>query len=158
MKKSKRILTATVAVATMLTVSSAYATDSTSISPDRPSSNLGKGYRVGKITPFSSTPRIENRQISGTTYLADFDIKAGYGYVRMYLKNTGSQMIHFSINQGQPGGKEKYTGKVAPGQTFNEILNSGSPLAVDTFYVNLTSGSEDMSGQLGIRISTDLNF
>ncbi|MGG1654384.1 hypothetical protein ABHN03_26080, partial [Paenibacillus sp. NRS-1775] len=111
------------------------------------------------ITPNATTPRIENRPISGTTYLADFDIKANYGYVRVYLKNTGSQRISFTINQGSPGGRQKASGSVGPGETYNEIVNGNSgPWAVGTFYVNLTSGSSNMSGQLGVRISTDLNF
>ncbi|MGM1022127.1 MAG: hypothetical protein ACQEXV_16655 [Bacillota bacterium] len=163
---TKRLFAATLVAASMLTVPSAFAADdttttspATSDSANSPVVHLGVGSGGHVITPNATTPRIENRPISGTTYLADFDIKANYGYVRMYLKNTGSQRIFFTINQGSPGGRQKASGSVGPGETYNEIVNENSgPWAVGTFYVNLTSGSSPMAGQLGVRISTDLNF
>ncbi|ASR49547.1 hypothetical protein B4V02_24095 [Paenibacillus kribbensis] len=163
---TKRFFAATLVAACMLTVPSAFAADdatatspATSDSANSPVVHLGAGNGGHVFTPNATTPRIENRPISGTTYLADFDIKANYGYVRMYLKNTGNKKISFTINQGSPGGKQKASGSVGPGETYNEIVNENSgPWAVGTFYVNLTSGSSNMSGQLGVRISTDLNF
>ena len=126
-----------------------------------PNDHVGTATTTGDhvITPQATTPRIENRPISGTTYLADFDIKANYGYVRLYLKNTGKKPISYTINQGSPGGRQKASGSVGAGETYSEIVNESSgPWSVGTFYVNLTSGSAPMEGQLGVRISTDTNF
>ncbi|MMZ59032.1 hypothetical protein D1872_210430 [compost metagenome] len=154
---TKRFFAATLVAASMLTVPSAFAADDTTATS--PVVNLGDGSGGHVITPNATTPRIENRPISGTTYLADFDIKANYGYVRLYLKNTGKQPISFTINQGSPGGRQKASGSVGGGETYSEIVNERSgPWSVGTFYVNLTSGSAPMEGQLGVRISTDTNF
>lgn len=163
----KRLLVTSLSAASILAVtSSALADDnSTAANPGTSDSNppiiqLGDENITdgGIVTPFSSTPVIDNRPISGHDYEASFYIKPNFGYVRLYLKNTGPDTINLSVNQGSTSGPLKYFAKVYPGQTFNEILNPKGAWAVGDFYVSLASGSLPMSGQLGVRISTDLNF
>ncbi|WP_277376204.1 hypothetical protein [Paenibacillus polymyxa] len=110
------------------------------------------------ITPQATDGQIVDRPVAGFNDSADFDIKPGYGYVRMYLRNTGDTTITFTVNQGSVSGAEKYSGTVKPGKTFDEILNSNKAWSAGKFYVSLSSGSGSMSGKLGVRTSTNTNF
>ncbi|WP_318627258.1 hypothetical protein [Paenibacillus polymyxa] len=110
------------------------------------------------ITPQATDGQIVDRPVAGFNDSADFDIKGGYGYVRLYLKNTGNTTISFTVNQGSVSGAEKYSGTVKPGKTFDEILNSSKAWSSGKFYVSLSSGSGSMSGKLGVRTSTNTNF
>ena len=110
------------------------------------------------ITPQATDGQIVDRPLYGLNDSADFDIKGGYGYVRLYLRNTGNTTISFTVNQGSASGAEKYSGSVKPGKTFDEILNSSKAWSTGKFYVNLSSGSGPMSGKLGVRTSTNTDF
>ncbi|URJ36592.1 hypothetical protein MF625_001010 [Paenibacillus polymyxa] len=110
------------------------------------------------ITPQATDGQIVDRPVAGFNDSADFDIKGGYGYVRLYLRNTGNTTISFTVNQGSVSGAEKYSGTVKPGKTFDEILNSSKAWSSGKFYVSLSSGSGSMSGKLGVRTSTNTNF
>ncbi|CCC85588.1 hypothetical protein PPM_2651 [Paenibacillus polymyxa M1] len=110
------------------------------------------------ITPQATDGQIVDRPVAGFNDSADFDIKGGYGYVRLYLRNTGNTTISFTVNQGSVSGAEKYSGTVKPGKTFDEILNSSKAWSAGKFYVSLSSGSGSMSGKLGVRTSTNTNF
>ncbi|KJD43025.1 hypothetical protein [Paenibacillus terrae] len=110
------------------------------------------------ITPQATDGQIVDRPVAGFNDSADFDVKGGYGYVRLYLRNTGNTTITFTVNQGSASGAEKYSGTVKPGKTFDEILNSSKAWSSGKFYVSLSSGSGSMSGKLGVRTSTNTNF
>ncbi|URJ47393.1 hypothetical protein MF628_002026 [Paenibacillus polymyxa] len=110
------------------------------------------------ITPQATDGQIVDRPVAGFNDSADFDVKGGYGYVRLYLRNTGDTTISFTVNQGSVSGAEKYSGTVKPGKTFDEILNSSKAWSAGKFYVSLSSGSGSMSGKLGVRTSTNTNF
>ncbi|MEK5318148.1 hypothetical protein NSS94_02540 [Paenibacillus sp. FSL L8-0644] len=110
------------------------------------------------ITPQATDGQIVDRPVAGFNDSADFDIKGGYGYVRLYLRNTGDTTISFTVNQGSVSGAEKYSGTVKPGKTFDEILNKSKAWSSGKFYVSLSSGSGSMSGKLGVRTSTNTNF
>ncbi|MEK4732809.1 hypothetical protein [Paenibacillus sp. FSL L8-0641] len=110
------------------------------------------------ITPQATDGQIVDRPVAGFNDSADFDVKGGYGYVRLYLRNTGDTTITFTVNQGSASGPEKYSGTVRPGKTFDEILNSSKAWSTGKFYVSLSSGSGSMSGKLGVRTSTNTNF
>ncbi|PNQ85363.1 hypothetical protein C1T20_13100 [Paenibacillus polymyxa] len=110
------------------------------------------------ITPQATDGQIVDRPLYGLNDSADFDIKPGYGYVRLYLRNTGNTTISFTVNQGSASGAEKYSGTVKPGKTFDELLNSSKAWSAGKFYVSLSSGSGPMSGKLGVRTSTNTDF
>lgn len=163
----KRILITTLSAASILSVSSsAFAYDNTTTAPPDTSNSISptfplesqNGIGGGIITPFSTDAQIVNRPVSGTDEEIVFNIKPHYGYVRFYLKNTGTTTIYVSINQGSASGTLKHSGSVQPGEVFNEILNKNAAWSTGDFYVSLTSGSGPMNGLLGVRTSTDLNF
>ncbi|WP_258297862.1 hypothetical protein [Paenibacillus peoriae] len=110
------------------------------------------------ITPQATDGQIVDRPVAGFNDSADFDVKSGYGYVRLYLRNTGDTTITFTVNQGSASGAEKYSGTVKPGKTFDDILNKNNAWSTGKFYVSLSSGSGSMSGKLGVRTSTNTNF
>jgi hypothetical protein len=110
------------------------------------------------ITPQATDGQIVDRPVAGFNDSADFDIKPGYGYVRLYLRNTGDTTITFTVNQGSVSGAEKYSGTIKPGKTFDDILNKSNAWSTGKFYVSLSSGSGSMSGKLGVRTSTNTNF
>ncbi|WP_258957487.1 hypothetical protein [Paenibacillus polymyxa] len=110
------------------------------------------------ITPQATDGQIVDRPLYGLNDSADFDIKPGYGYVRLYLRNTGNTTISLTVNQGSASGAEKYSGTVKPGKTFDELLNSSKAWSAGKFYVSLSSGSGPMSGKLGVRTSTNTDF
>lgn len=146
--------------------SSAFAYDNTAATISDPSHSISTTIRMGNQngvgdgmkTPLSTDAQIVNRPVSGTDEEIVFNIKPHYGYVRFYLKNTGTTTIYVSINQGSASGTLKHSGSVQPGEVFNEILNKNAAWSTGDFYVSLTSGSGPMNGLLGVRTSTDLNF
>ncbi|UMY53143.1 hypothetical protein MLD56_16340 [Paenibacillus peoriae] len=125
-----------------------------------PNDHVGTATTTGDhvITPQATDGQIVDRPLYGLNDSADFDIKPGYGYVRLYLRNTGDTTISFTVNQGSASGAEKYSGTVKPGRTFDEQLNSSKAWSAGKFYVSLSSGSGPMSGKLGVRTSTNTDF
>ncbi|WP_256703295.1 hypothetical protein [Paenibacillus peoriae] len=131
-----------------------FANTSTTATQDAGKTTTG----VHVITPQATDGQIVDRPVAGFNNSADFDIKPGYGYVRLYLRNTGNTTISFTVNQGSVSGAEKYSASVKPGKTFDEILNSSKPWSAGKFYVSLSSGAGSMSGKLGVRTSSNTDF
>ncbi|MFK4345138.1 MULTISPECIES: hypothetical protein [unclassified Paenibacillus] len=166
-KKASVVSVLSLALAIPLTASAAATTEVTPSTTDSiavsQSANTSTDVNTPKpgdhvITPQATDGQIVDRPVAGFNDSADFDVKSGYEYVRLYLRNTGNTTITFTVNQGSASGAEKYSGTVKPGKTFDEILNSSKPWTVGKFYVSLSSGSGSMSGKLGVRTSTNTNF
>lgn len=165
-KKVSVVSVLSLALAIPLTASAAATTDvtpATTVSTQvSQSANISTDVTTlttrGHVIIQATDGQIVDRPVAGFNDSADFDVKAGYGYVRLYLRNTGNTTITFTVNQGSASGAEKYSGTVKPGKTFDEILNSSKPWTVGKFYVSLSSGSGSMSGKLGVRTSTNTKF
>ncbi|MGW8957694.1 hypothetical protein [Paenibacillus sp. NPDC055715] len=166
-KKASVLSVLSLALAVPLTASAATTTDvalaTTNSAAVSKSANTSTGVTTPTtgdhvITPQATDGQIVDRPVAGFNDSADFDIKGGYGYVRLYIRNTGNTTITFTVNQGSVSGAEKYSGTVKPGKTFDKVLNSSRAWSSGKFYVSLSSGSGSMSGKLGVRTSTNKNF
>ncbi|MNW41523.1 hypothetical protein D3C74_186650 [compost metagenome] len=108
------------------------------------------GDRV--ISPYA-TKSVANRTLRNTELTENFDIPAGYGCVKVWIRNDGKQPINFSVNKGAETGKQMMSGTVEPGRTYSEISSNAWPGA-NKYYVALTSGKAYMKGDLFVRIGS----
>ncbi|WP_262384903.1 hypothetical protein [Paenibacillus terrae] len=160
-KKASVVSVLSLALAIPLTASAAATTDvapattdSTAVSQSANTSTDVNTPKVGDhvITPQATDPVLDVR-LRGTEMSKPFTIRAGYGYVKVWVRNNGSQKIKLTVTQGSGAGTVKLSGTIYPGEDWSSPINS-SAWSTGDFYVNLTSGSADMSGQVSVRTGT----
>ncbi|TPG84943.1 hypothetical protein EEL32_14970 [Brevibacillus laterosporus] len=104
----------------------------------------------GLIQPMK-TKKILTKDLANTEMAEEFSVNRGYGWVKVYVHNTGSKTINISVSD--ENGKQKMSGKVNPGKTWVEY--SEKPWGVGDYTVGLTSGQSKMSGTLSVRIANE---
>ncbi|TPG70209.1 hypothetical protein EEL31_18085 [Brevibacillus laterosporus] len=98
------------------------------------------------------TKSILTKDLANKEMAEDFSVNKGYGWVKVYVHNTGSKTINISVTDED--GEEKMSGKVKPGKTWVEY--SKKPWGIGDYTVGLTSGQSKMSGTLSVRIGNTL--
>ncbi|MCP1182710.1 hypothetical protein [Paenibacillus sp. 1781tsa1] len=98
---------------------------------------------------------INNEDLAGTTNTHRFDIRAGFGYVKVSFKNTGSKHFAFTINEGSTSGTAIMSGSVPPDGKEHTYYNDKA-LSTGWYYVN-TSSAQGMSGTLDVSLETNAN-
>ncbi|URJ34753.1 hypothetical protein MF625_004058 [Paenibacillus polymyxa] len=101
------------------------------------------------ITP-QDTNKVLNKSLANTDMSERFYIDPHYGYARVYVHNDGKAPINITVTQGSASGPVKMKGRIAKGETFDEI--NSSAWTVGSFYVNLTSPGGPMEGGMSVRI------
>ncbi|MDT9721302.1 hypothetical protein QVE09_20595 [Paenibacillus sp. ClWae2A] len=104
-------------------------------------------------TPSTPLTVINNEDIAGTTNTHRFDIPAGFSYVKVSFKNTGSKHFTFTINKGSTSGTEITFGSV-PADGKEHTYYSDKALSTGWYYVS-TSSAQGMSGTLDVSLGTD---
>lgn len=156
MKNLKKIVATTLMAGTILGVPSAFANNETPASLAPVQSVEVSSTESDVIVPFATDPKIMNEVLSNTKYQNSFNITPGFGYVKVSIKNTGSNPITFTVNQGSPSGTEKmYYTVPADGQPHS-YYTQGSAWSTGFFYITISSG-QNMSGTVGVRIGTNLD-
>ncbi|WP_342416976.1 hypothetical protein NST83_06150 [Paenibacillus sp. FSL R10-2782] len=161
-KKASLLSVLSLAVAIPLTASAAATTEVTPATTDSAavsqSANETTDVNTPKegdhvITPQATDLRIDNAKLEGTEMSKSFSIPAGYGYVKVWVNNTGDQPIKITVTQGSGSGTVKLSGTADAHNQWSSPVNSNA-WSTGTFYVNLTSGKADMSGKLSVRVSS----
>ncbi|QOS99267.1 hypothetical protein JNUCC42_00175 [Brevibacterium sp. JNUCC-42] len=98
------------------------------------------------------TKSILTKDLANKEMAEDFSVNKGFGWVKVYVHNTGSKTINISVTDED--GDEKMSGKVAPGKTW--VGYSKKPWGIGDYTVGLTSGQAKMSGTLSVRIGNTL--
>lgn len=106
-------------------------------------------------TPLTTLTVINNEDFAGTTNTHWFDIPAGFGYVKVSFKNTGSKHFTFTINEGSTSGTAITSGSV-PADGKEHTYYSDKELSTGSYYVS-TSSAQGMSGILDVSLGTDVN-
>ncbi|WP_145405815.1 hypothetical protein [Paenibacillus silvae] len=98
---------------------------------------------------------MSNEDLAGTSTTKQFNIPAGYGYVQVTFRNTGSKQFTFTINQGSAAGAMQMSGTVpADGEEYE--FSNDEAWSTGEFYIS-TSSAQGMSGTLDVHLGT-LNF
>lgn len=95
-------------------------------------------------------------QLSGTELSQPFDVTSSYPYAKVWINNTGSGHIVFTITKTTP------YGTVVNGSTA--IIESNTAVSIystnswpaDTYYANYTSGQAVMSGSSACRVASTI--
>ncbi|MEK4074603.1 hypothetical protein ABIC86_004276 [Paenibacillus sp. DS2363] len=106
-------------------------------------------------TPLTTFTVINNENFAGTTNTHRFDIRAGFSYVKVSFKNTGSKHFTFTINEGSTSGTAITSGSV-PADGKEHTYYSDKALSMGSYYVS-TSSAQGMSGILDLSLGTDVN-
>ncbi|WP_419891450.1 hypothetical protein [Paenibacillus xylanexedens] len=106
-------------------------------------------------TPLTTFTVINNEDFAGTTNTHRFDIRAGFSYVKVSFKNTGSKHFTFTINEGSTSGTAITSGSV-PADGKEHTYYSDKALSTGSYYVS-TSSAQGMSGILDVSLGTDVN-
>ncbi|MEK3706824.1 hypothetical protein MKY87_22510 [Paenibacillus sp. FSL R7-0198] len=106
-------------------------------------------------TPSTPLTVINNENFAGTTNTHRFDIPAGFSYVKVSFKNTGSKHFTFTINKGSTSGTAITSGSV-PADGKEHTYYSDKALSTGLYYVS-TSSAQGMSGTLDVSLGTDVN-
>ncbi|MBE0338659.1 hypothetical protein [Paenibacillus sp. 23TSA30-6] len=158
MKNNKKISVLAIlslAVALPLTVSASATTDVKSVTADPGAivqpANGSSDVNTPKaddhvITPQSTQPAFDTT-LSGQQTVSYFSIPAGLGYVKLWVRNTGSEAIKFAVHKGSASGSvmSGTDVKIAPGDTFSWI--SSSAWSTGEFYATFNTSNTKMSGQ-----------
>ncbi|QDX91357.1 hypothetical protein EEL30_02570 [Brevibacillus laterosporus] len=104
----------------------------------------------GLIQPMK-TKKILSKDLANTEMAEEFSVNRGYGWVKVYVHNTGSKTINISVSD--ENGKQKMSGKVNPGKSW--VGYSEKPWGIGDYTVGLTSGQAKMSGTLSVRIANE---
>lgn len=108
------------------------------------------------IVPYSTDPVIINESISNTTYVNNFTINPGWGYVKVTIKNTGPNPITFTVNQSSQTGPQKMFYTVPADKIPHSYYTQGAPWSTGMFFITISSGQK-MSGTVGVRLGTNLD-
>lgn len=103
-----------------------------------------------RSTPATTLTVINNEDFAGTTNTHRFDIPAGFSYVKVSFKNTGSKHFTFTINEGSTSGTAIKSGIVsADGEEHTYFIDKA--LSTGWYYVS-TSSAQGMSGALDVSL------
>lgn len=122
--------------------------------------NKSHTKKVNKITT-QDTKRVINApdlSLEGQEMKEEFNVKAGYGWVKVYIKNDGTKPIKFSVAEGSETGPIVMSGTVEAGKskTFYNWKFKGSEngAAVGTHVISLNCNEAVMKGRATVRIGT----
>ena len=118
-----------------------------------------KGPELADESTTTSLPAstvINNEDLAGTSTTKQFKFPDGFDYVKVSFKNTGSQPITFTINQGSTTGAAKMSGTVsADGKEHTFYSEKAWPTG--EFYLNISS-AHGMTGKLSLHLGNDLSI
>ncbi|RAP28422.1 hypothetical protein EEL32_17100 [Brevibacillus laterosporus] len=107
------------------------------------------GAKGGRFEPLKTRKPVDGQKIGNRTQDDfEFDIPAGFGWVKVYVMNTGDTDINVTVTDSK--GKEVMGGVAKPGKPFDE--KGSSPWKTGLHTVSVTS-VEDMSGKVSVKIA-----
>ncbi|TPG70484.1 hypothetical protein EEL31_19615 [Brevibacillus laterosporus] len=102
------------------------------------------------INPMESRKVIKNQKLANNTEMTEsFYVNPSFGWVKVWVENTGSKAITIVVTDED--GKEKMSGTVKPGKTWEDY--SSKPWGVGDYKISFTSSRADMEGRFSVRIA-----
>jgi hypothetical protein len=143
-RATKFVVTATLATA-ILSVSAVFASNETPAAPSPTQSPV-------IITPLTVDNEIVNSPISGSSFTKSFNIQPDFGWVKVWVQNTSSEILTVRVTQSTISGTEKMTFTVAPGETKTGYGKQA--WATGTHWVSIsTKNGGNMSGLLSVKLA-----
>lgn len=105
------------------------------------------------ITPYASKSDF-NIKLSGTEKSQAFTIDKEYKYVKVYINNTSSGSIKFTITKGSATGNVVSGTNVTIPAKESWNVYSTNAWGASTYYANYTSGKVEMSGTSSARLAS----
>ncbi|MBB6020599.1 hypothetical protein HNR77_001660 [Paenibacillus sp. JGP012] len=147
-RKMKFLMTATLATVTILSVSPLLAlNEAQAARSTNPNLDIVTPYAIDNENSIANAP------ISGTSFNKKFNIKANYGWVKVWVENTSTETLTVRVTQSTLTGTEKMLFTVAPGKF--ETRYAEKPWATGDHYVSIsTKNGGTMSGLLSVKMAT----
>ncbi|MFB5760604.1 hypothetical protein [Paenibacillus medicaginis] len=137
------------AVAIPLTASAAATTDAAPATTEPAQAvqsaieSINGGDQV--IVPFATQSAFDTT-LGGQQTVSYFKIPAGLGYVKIWVKNTGSESIKFALHKGSASGPVVKEATIpADGKAWE--WRSPSALSTGDFYATFNASNTNMKGQ-----------
>ncbi|MDY8025246.1 hypothetical protein [Paenibacillus polymyxa] len=164
-KKASVVSVLSLALAIPLTASAAATTDvapattdpavvSQSVNTSTDVTTPTAGEHEIEITPYSTQPGFDTT-LGGQQTVSYFSIPAGMGYVKIWVKNTGSEAIKFALHKGSASGSVVKDATIPKGSTFEWI--SSSALSTGDFYATFNTSNTNMQGQAYGKLASSRN-
>ncbi|OXM17368.1 hypothetical protein [Paenibacillus herberti] len=141
--------TATMAVTLLVSGSSAFANENASPASPAPSPSLVTPTKIGI---FDTSNVIFNAALKDGLK-SSFDIPKGYGWVKVWVKNTTNAEMTVRVTQGSLTGKEKMNFKVPANSQVS--VDGTAAWSTGDFHVAIsTENSEALTGLLSVKLAT----
>ncbi|WFA84575.1 MULTISPECIES: hypothetical protein [Paenibacillus] len=100
------------------------------------------------IVPFSTSPLFDTTLAGATTY-SQFNVAAGYGHVKIYIKNSGKYSVRAVMVHEGTEKKEYFSKDIAPGATLDWRSFTDFPQGVrgGKYTITYRSDGNIMSGR-----------
>lgn len=107
-------------------------------------------------TTRSSTVRWSTN-LSGDSMSKSFEVTSSYPYAKVWISNTGSNGIKFTITKTTPTGSVVSGSSVTVAAGTSTNVYSTNKWSADTYYANFTSGKANMSGSAACRVASTID-
>lgn len=142
----KKYLLTTLLLCSFALTSGAVFADGVSSLP--PSASSGP---TSVITPMASKGYAA-QSLTGQQMSYSFDVTKSMPEWRVWIQNTSNYEYKVTITKGSPTGKVEWSGTIPANDTWN--VWSNREYSADTYYVNFTCGTGNMSGSVAARIAS----
>lgn len=92
--------------------------------------------------------------LSGTSMSKDFEVTSNYCYAKVWIDNSGSGNLIFTITRGSPTGSVVSGSSVTIAAGTSTSVYSTNKWPADTYYANFTSGKAGLSGTAACRVDS----
>lgn len=94
--------------------------------------------------------------LSGDSMSEGIEITSAYPYAKVWISNTGTNGIKFTITKTTPTGSVVSGSSVTIAAGTSTNVYSTNKWAADTYYANFTSGKSNLSGSAACRVASTI--
>lgn len=95
--------------------------------------------------------------LSGDALSKDFSVTSSYPYAKVWIQNSGTGNIVFTITKNSPTGTPVTGSNVTVAANTSISVYSTNPWPAATYYANFTSGHVNMLGTSSCRIASTIS-
>lgn len=107
--------------------------------------------------PYGSTTRWTGKSLTGTEMGLKFEVTASYPYAKVWINNSGSGDIKFTITRGSDTGTLVAGSDVTIKAGTSTSVFSKNAWPADDYYANFTCGTAKMSGTTACRVASTIH-
>lgn len=107
--------------------------------------------------PYSSTTRWTDVSLSGNEMSKKFEVTASYPYAKVWIDNSGSGDIKFTITRGSDSGTLVTGSDITIKAGKSASVYSTNAWPADNYYANFTCGKASMAGKTACRVASTIH-